>query len=211
MLQRSVLLLLLLTGCTEQPPVPASHVSPDVAVQNETDTATEQTATPEPGTGASAKSDQITGKVVGVIDGDTIDILTDDKTTIRIRLNGIDAPEKGQPFGNTAKEFLSESIGGLDVRVVTHGEDRYGRVIGDVFGTEEIDGVKPISSVNVTMVINGLAWHYVKYAPDRKDLAYAETWARGKRLRLWSDNRHVAPWDWRKLNQKNGINCDESV
>lgn len=111
MLQRGILLLL--AGCTEQPPVPTSQVSPDVTVQTKTvDTATEQTAMPELGTVVSAKSDEITGKVVAIIDGDTIDLLTADKTTIRIRLNGIDAPEKGQPFGNTAKEFLNDDIGG---------------------------------------------------------------------------------------------------
>ena len=98
-------------------------------------------------------------KVVGVIDGDTIDVLTDAKQTIRIRLNGIDAPERGQPFGNNTRETVSESIGGQMARIVTRGDDRYGRAIGDIYH----DGER----INLALVKAGMAWHYVKYAPDR--------------------------------------------
>jgi len=167
-------------------------------------------ATPE----APAAGIEIVCKVVGIVDGDTIEVLTAEKKTIRVRLNGIDAPETGQPFGKTAKEFLSEKIGGHIVRVVSHGKDRYGRTIGEVFTTESgplrinpddsIDRENesnPQSSVNCSMVVNGLAWHYVQYAPDRKDLADAEAWAKAKQLRLWSDPRYVAPWEWRKLSK----------
>ena len=91
----------------------APQLPPAATVEGETtDIASEPETTPESVTEAPATSDEITGKVVHILDGDTIDILTADKTTIRIRLHGIDAPEKGQPFGNTAKEFLSDNIGG---------------------------------------------------------------------------------------------------
>lgn len=143
---------------------------------------------------------EITGKVIHVLDGDTIDILSADKTTIRIGLNGIDAPEKGQPFGNAAKQFLNDSIGGKIVRVVTLGNDRYGRIIGDAYCLD-CTSMAPVSTENVSMVMNGLAWHYVKYAPDDQELAGAEKWAREQRLRLWSDRRSIAPWDWRKLSK----------
>jgi endonuclease YncB( thermonuclease family) len=136
---------------------------------------------------------EITGKVIGITDGDTIDILTAEKTKIRIRFNGIDAPESGQPFGRNAKQFLSDHIGGKVVRVVTHGEDRYERTIGDVYADDSL--------VNLEIVKAGLAWHYVKYAPDDKALAAAEAEARAEKTGLWSDRRHVAPWDWRKLSK----------
>ena len=125
MLPCRILLLLFIAGCTEQPPVPAFQVSPQATEQTQPPAQPVEPATPpDATTDATQQTAEITGKVIHIIDGDTIDILTADKSRIRIRLNGIDAPEKGQPFGNTAKEFLSESIGGFDVRVVTHGKDR---------------------------------------------------------------------------------------
>jgi endonuclease YncB( thermonuclease family) len=75
---------------------------------------------------------QFSGKVVSVLDGDTIDVLHN-KRAKRIRLNGIDAPEKGQAFGQKAKQFVSEQAFGKEVTVKTFGLDKYGRTIGDVF------------------------------------------------------------------------------
>lgn len=196
------IVLLFLVGCEEHSatvpqtlPTATEQIQPTV---EPSEPATSPDATTEPVKAAN----EITGKVVGIIDGDTIDILTADKTTIRIRLNGIDAPETGQPFGKNAKQYLSDMIGGNVVRVVTHGKDRYGRTIGDVYSLEEADRLPQLSTVNATMVVNGLAWHYGKYAPDRTDLADAEKWAREKRLRLWSDPRSIAPWEWRKLSKE---------
>ena len=97
--------------------------TPSVTTSSEPSTAvTEQPATEIPG--------EFTGKVVKVIDGDTIDVLTGDKQTIRIRLNGIDCPERGQPFGNTATQVLNIFILGNVVKVVPHGQDRCERTIG---------------------------------------------------------------------------------
>ena len=70
-----------------------------------------------------------------VVDGDTIDVLTDDKETIRIRLNGIDCPERVRPCDTNATECLRETIGGQTVRIVSHDQDRYGRTIGDISTT----------------------------------------------------------------------------
>ncbi|MCA9012980.1 MAG: thermonuclease family protein [Planctomycetaceae bacterium] len=176
-LSLAALLILLMTGC-EEPRATSPQLPPAATVQSEPET------TPESVTEAPATSGEITGKVIHILDDDTIYILTAEKTTIRIRMNGIDGPEKRQTFGNTANEFLSESIGGFDVRVVTHGKDRYGRVIGDVYSLEDADRLPRLTSENVSMVVNGLAWHYVKYAPDNKELAGAEKWAREQRLRL---------------------------
>ncbi len=146
-----------------------------------------------------AEPGEITGKVVSIADGDTITILTAEKKQIKIRLNGIDAPERGQAFGTKSKEMLSHIIGKSDVRVETHGEDRYGRTIGDVFvRTPNSAASDPEANLNFMMVANGYAWHYVRYAPDNKELADAEKHAREKKLGLWADASPIAPWDWRK-------------
>ena len=127
------ILILFLAGC-EQPPASVSQLSPAATDQTHPSVEPiEPAATPDATSTPGEQVSEITGKVVGIIDGHTIDILTADKTTIRIRLNGIDAPETGQPFSKNAKQFLSEKIGGQVVRVITHGEDRYGRTIGDVY------------------------------------------------------------------------------
>jgi micrococcal nuclease len=79
------------------------------------------------------ESGKVSGKVVSIADGDTITILTAEKKQIKIRLNGIDAPERVQPFGTNSKQFVSGLIGEKRFRVVTHGEELYGRTIGEVF------------------------------------------------------------------------------
>ena len=101
-----------------------------------------------------AQAADIHGKVVAVADGDTITILTSAKEQVKIRLHGIDAPERGQDFGTKSKQALSDLVFGKQVRIETEGKDRYGRVIGTVF----VDGV----DVNLAMVDMGLAWHYVE-------------------------------------------------
>jgi len=202
-----LLLILLLTGC-EPPSAPVPQSSPAATEQTPPTVEPAEPPTPPDATpAATAQANEITGKVVGIIDGDTIDILTADKTTIRIRLNGIDAPETGQPFGRNAKQYLSEFIGGQIVRVVTHGEDRYGRTIGDVYlkddgGPNALPGATlPDWEINRELVQQGLAWHYKKYSTDI-NLEMDEITARDAKLGLWSDDRHVPPWDWRKLSKE---------
>lgn len=77
-------------------------------------------------------TDPLLGKVVKVIDGDTITVLVNHQE-MKIRLNAIDAPERGQDFGQKSKEALADLVFGKDVRIETHGKDRYGRTIGDVY------------------------------------------------------------------------------
>ena len=124
----------------------------------------------------------------------TIDVLTQDKSTIRLRLNGIDTPERGQPFGNNAKDYLSQTIGGKMVRLTTYETDRYDRTIADVYLGDN-------TFINRELVKRGLAWHYKEYSDDPR-LAENEREARLQKLGLWSDSRHVAPWDWRKLSKE---------
>lgn len=129
------------------------------------------------------------GKVVGVTDGDTITVLLQDNTTVKIRLEGIDCPETKQDFGQKAKQATSELCFGKAVRVVKSGEDRYGRTLGFVF----VDGV----CVNEELLKKGMAWHYKKYNQNEK-LAKLEEEARREKAGLWSQPDTIAPWDFRK-------------
>ena len=142
----------------------------------------------------SAAAETIVGKVVGVADGDTVTVLDAAKVQHKIRLTGIDAPEKAQPFGQRSKENLSNWVFGKDVEIETGKIDRYGRSLGRV----RVGGV----DANLEQVRAGFAWHYKKYeleqsAEDGEAYARAETAARAARVGLWRDASQVAPWDWR--------------
>lgn len=128
------------------------------------------------------------GRVVGVLDGDTIDVLVDDKP-IRVRLAQIDAPEKRQPFGDRAKRELSNLLYGRDVVVVEDSRDRYGRVVGTVRVRNHV--------INHSMVANGWAWVYRQYSQDRALLALEER-ARMNQLGIWRDADPTPPWEWRR-------------
>ena len=136
----------------------------------------------------------IEGRVVGVADGDTITVLDANKVQHKIRLGGIDAPEKAQPYGQTSKQGLSDLVFGKTVMVDTDKMDRYGREVGKVL----VDGV----DTNLEQVRRGLAWHYKAYQreqPPEDRLAYAaaEKEAAAARLGLWQDALPMAPWEWR--------------
>ncbi|EJP74630.1 thermonuclease family protein [Campylobacter sp. FOBRC14] len=126
------------------------------------------------------------GKVVSIHDGDTITILQN-KQQIKVRLFGIDAPEKKQPYGQKSKQFLSNLIAGRSVEIQEKGKDRYKRVLGIVY----LDG----QDINEQMVLNGYAWAYVKYS---KIYAGQELKARSQNLGLWQDKKPIPPWEWRK-------------
>jgi micrococcal nuclease len=131
-------------------------------------------------------ADPLIGKVVKVTDGDTITVLVD-KQQIKIRLSAIDAPERGQDFGQKSKEALADLVFGKEVRVETHGKDRYGRTIGDVY----VGG----TFVNEQMVEDGWAWNYVKYS--KSQLPDLERQARAAKMGLWAGKSPVAPWVYR--------------
>lgn len=134
-----------------------------------------------------------TGKVVGVQDGDTFTILHEGKAK-KVRVNGIDCPEIGQPFGKNAKQYASGLIFGRVVTLSVFGRDRYGRTIGDAVLA---DG----RILSKEMVRAGLAWQYRQYSKD-KELAALEADARSSKRGLWADARPVAPWDWRKASRE---------
>lgn len=127
--------------------------------------------------------------VVGVHDGDTITGLTESKEQVKIRLDAIDAPELGQPFGQAAKKALSEKVFGKDVVVVPKKKDKYGRTVGHVM----VGG----RDVNLEMLEEGHAWHYEQYDHNTR-LREAEQSARAAKKGLWADEQSVPPWDYRK-------------
>ena len=137
----------------------------------------------------------LVGHVVGVTDGDTITILDATKTQYKIRLAGIDAPEKKQAFGNASKKSLSDMVFDKVVSVQYDKEDRYGRIVGKVL----INGV----DANLEQVKRGLAWWYKKYQKeqlhqDRLDYLHAQEYAENEQIGLWAESDPIAPWDFRK-------------
>jgi endonuclease YncB( thermonuclease family) len=128
-------------------------------------------------------------KVIGIKDGDTIEILVENKP-VTVRLYGVDAPEKKQPYGTQAKNFASELAFGKYVKLLDKGKDRYGRTIGEIILP---DG----KSLNKELVANGYAWYYKAYANDPQ-LGYLENDARRLERGLWSQPNPQAPWDFRK-------------
>lgn len=130
------------------------------------------------------------GKVVGVTDGDTIEVMRGG-AAVKVRLHGIDCPESGQPFSQYAKQFTSHSVFGKSVTVWVNDVDRYGRLVGTVITPDN-------RSLNDELVRNGFAWWYREYAPGDVALQQLEGHARSNRLGLWSDPAPIPPWQWRK-------------
>ena len=138
------------------------------------------------------KAQQLLLRVVGVHDGDTLTGLDESKTQYKVRLDAIDAPELGQPFGQASKKALSGKVFGKDVVVIAKTRDKYGRTVGHVL----IDG----RDIDLEMLEEGMAWHYEKYDHNKR-LREAEQSARAAKKGLWSDEHAVPPWDWRKSNR----------
>lgn len=141
--------------------------------------------------GQEAPTVSFSGRVVGITDGDTITVLDEQNQQHTIRLAEIDAPERGQPWGDRARQGLSALVFGKSVSVQQTDTDRYGRVVARVFS----DG----RDVNRVMVEEGSAWAYREYLTDDTLIA-TEARARQGRAGLWSisDTQTVPPWEWRK-------------
>jgi micrococcal nuclease len=129
------------------------------------------------------------GKAVRIIDGDTFDLLVGN-TTHRIRLAGIDAPEKKQDYSNASKLLLGNLCSNQTLTVVVTDVDRNKRKIAEIYTEQKL-------WINKEMVAKGMAWHFKKYSSN-KELANAELQARKQKIGLWSLVNPVAPWDWRK-------------
>ena len=140
--------------------------------------------------GHAAVANTLQGRVVGVSDGDTVTVLDADNKPHKIRLSGIDAPEKEQAYGQKSKESLSELVFGKSVDVEWRKQDRYGRTVGKIM----LGGV----DICLEQVKRGMAWHYKQYqqeqaAQDRLSYAESETLARSMGTGLWQDASPVEP------------------
>jgi len=137
---------------------------------------------------------QLAGTVVKVSDGDTFTLLTAENRQIKIRLHGVDCPERKQDFGLAAKKFTSDRVAGKIVKVKELDKDRYGRTIGMVYLA---DG----KILNEELLSAGLAWHYKRYDSSPK-WAKLELQARSGKRGLWRQPNAIAPWEFRKMKRK---------
>jgi micrococcal nuclease len=133
----------------------------------------------------------ITGKVVGVADGDTITVLQD-RTQHKIRLYGIDCPESHQDFGNSAKQFVSNLVFGKNIIVIQDDIDRYSRIVGTVYIND--------LNVNQEIVRQGFAWVYPQYCkkPICRQWVELEAKAKNAKIGLWSHPNPTPPWEFRR-------------
>ena len=143
-----------------------------------------------------ATASTLVGKVIKVVDGDTLTILDANYKEHKIRLAGIDAPERKQAYGLASRKRLASIVAGQQVTVEYQKRDRYGRIVGKVL----LDGI----DMCLEQVKAGFAWHYKKYqheqsAEDQRLYADAENQAREGRLGLWRENNPIPPWEHRRL------------
>jgi endonuclease YncB( thermonuclease family) len=135
------------------------------------------------------------GMVVHVADGDTLTVLDDQRTQHKIRLQGIDAPEKAQAFGQKSKQSLNQLVHSKIVTVEFQKKDKYGRTVGKVI----LNG----TDVCLEQIKLGMAWHYKQYQSeqpkeDRDTYAQAELTARTQAVGLWKDKSPTSPWEFRR-------------
>ena len=132
---------------------------------------------------------RVTARVVRVVDGDTVEIATQDGPAT-VRLHGVDAPEMDQPYGEEAREYLIARLEGRRVTLFVTDRDRYGRFVGWLFDN---DGV----TLQEALLESGYAWWYERYAPDSGRLKRAEAEARQADHGLWREENPIPPWEWR--------------
>lgn len=144
---------------------------------------------------SAAYAETLVGEVVGLVDGDTVSVRATNKVIHKIRIAGIDAPEKPQPFAGQSRQRLADLVFRKQVIVDWHKTDRYGRIIGKVSVGDVDAGLEQIRA--------GMAWHYKQYAheqsPEDRDIySAAEDLARQNRIGLWRHEQPVAPWKFRR-------------
>ncbi len=143
-----------------------------------------------------ARGETLQGRVVRVADGDTITVVDEAKVQHKVRLDKIDAPEKGQAFGQKSKQQLSAYVFNKSVAVTWAKKDKYGRILGTVESGE-------CGDVNLAMVRDGFAWHY-KHFDQTQAYADAEAEARKEKRGLWRDKIPEAPWEFRRRAKERG-------
>jgi endonuclease YncB( thermonuclease family) len=136
---------------------------------------------------------ELTGEVIKIADGDTLTILDGSNTQHKIRLAGIDAPEKGQAFGTKSRENLAAKVFRKNVRIEVIDVDRHRREAGRIYLDDRF--------INSEMVREGFAWRYVSYDKPG-EFAAAENYAREHRRGLWADPEPTPPWEWRRAKRQ---------
>lgn len=132
----------------------------------------------------------LTGRIIGIKDGDTVVVLDSLKNQTTLRLAEVDCPEKSQPFGTKAKQFTSDQIYRKKIKYVVTDIDRYGRSIAMIY----YDDNKYLSA---EIIKTGMGWHYKRYSTS-KELANFENFARLHKLGLWVEPNPIEPSEWRK-------------
>lgn len=156
------------------------------------------------GVAGHAYSYELSCKVVGVTDGDTITCLTADRNQAKVRLQGIDAPESKQPFGQRSKQNLSALVYGKPVTVRWYKRDRWKRILGAVWVTPtDCPSCGHTLDAGAAQLTVGMAWWFRRYANEqslqqRHQYEFEETAAKARKAGLWVDASPIAPWDWRK-------------
>jgi endonuclease YncB( thermonuclease family) len=143
------------------------------------------------------------GWVITILSGDTVRVLDGSNRMTKVRLRSIDAPQKGQAYGEESRKHLASLLSGKEVKVETKGKDGYGNVIGTLWvEPKDCSSCKKSLEVNLAQVRSGMAWWYREHAKSqsssaRGDYESAENKARERKLGLWVDAEPEPPWDWR--------------
>lgn len=145
-----------------------------------------------------ANKETIFARVVGISDGDTVTVLAEGNKRIKIRLQGIDAPERSQAFGMRSRQNLAKMIFGKNIQIKSQGLDKYQRTLGTIILDDE--------DINEQQIKDGFAWFYRRYEKDltpEQAARYeeAETDAKNNQRGLWADANPTPPWDYRKKNK----------
>ncbi len=140
-------------------------------------------------------AEELIGKVIRVSDGDTITVLDSNNQKHKIRLQGIDAPESQQVYGDISTQSLAELVYDKEVLVTWDKKDKYYRILGKVI----VDG----TDANYVQLKKGLAWYYKEYekdlsSEDKQRYSEAEEWARNYSEGLWADLNSIPPWEFRR-------------
>ena len=145
----------------------------------------------------------VLGRVVAVTDGDTLNVLDTDNVQHKVRLTGIDAPERGQPYGTKSRDHLASMVAGKEVRVESEKNDLYGRTLGKVWvRPSDCPSCGKTLDANLAQVTAGMAWWYCYYKKeqfpeDRGRYKSAEDEAKAKKWGLWADPNPINPYEWR--------------
>ncbi len=157
-----------------------------------------------PGHDKSPAESELQGRVIAVTDGDTIKVLDANNVVHRVRLNGIDAPEKSQSFGSASRKYLESIVAGQQVLVRSIKYDRYGRILGNVWvRPHDCPSCGNTLHINHAQILAGMAWWYRYYADDqsaqdRGRFESAEREAIARKWGLWADPHPIPPWVWRR-------------